>query len=229
MTDVMEMKRGQVSDGGKESKKPAPPPVQKVQVSAPNFQRAVIAIKGVSPYVSNKFSTRQQQAMRAKQEEGSSARNRKARQPKDFEALWKETMHVSRENWYGIPASAFRNALISACRVTELKMTLAKLSIFVVADGYDKDTGEPLVKIEGKPHRFEAAVRLSMSTTDICARAQWDEWKARVTIRWDADQFAAIDIVNLMTRVGMQVGIGAGRPDSKTSCGMGWGVFEVVQ
>jgi len=32
----------------------------------------------------------------------------------------------------------------------------------------------------------------------------------------------------LLARVGMQVGIGEGRPDSKNSAGMGWGLFEVV-
>jgi hypothetical protein len=28
--------------------------------------------------------------------------------------------------------------------------------------------------------------------------------------------------------VGRQVGIGEGRPDSRNSCGMGWGLFEIV-
>ena len=47
-------------------------------------------------------------------------------------------------------------------------------------------------------------------------------------MRYDADQFTAVDIANLMMRVGVQVGIGEGRPDSKTSTGMGWGTFEVI-
>jgi hypothetical protein len=47
-------------------------------------------------------------------------------------------------------------------------------------------------------------------------------------VSFDADQFALGDIGNLLVRVGMQVGIGEGRPDSKKSAGMGWGLFEVV-
>ena len=35
------------------------------------------------------------------------------------------------------------------------------------------------------------------------------------------------DIVNLISRVGMQVGIGEGRPDSKQSAGLGFGLFEI--
>jgi hypothetical protein len=32
-----------------------------------------------------------------------------------------------------------------------------------------------------------------------------------------------------MHRVGAQVGIGEGRPDSKNSTGMGWGTFEIKE
>lgn len=39
--------------------------------------------------------------------------------------------------------------------------------------------------------------------------------------------FSHNDIVNLMMRVGQQVGIGEGRPDSKNSAGMGWGLFDI--
>jgi len=34
-------------------------------------------------------------------------------------------------------------------------------------------------------------------------------------------------VTNLLSRVGMQVGIGEGRPFSKNSAGMGWGTFEL--
>jgi hypothetical protein len=42
------------------------------------------------------------------------------------------------------------------------------------------------------------------------------------------DQFTPEDVANLMARVGMQVGIGEGRPDSKNSAGMGWGLFKIA-
>jgi hypothetical protein len=41
------------------------------------------------------------------------------------------------------------------------------------------------------------------------------------------DQFTHQDVANLMTRVGLQVGLGEGRPDSKNSAGMGWGLFQI--
>ena len=46
-------------------------------------------------------------------------------------------------------------------------------------------------------------------------------------VRFDADQFTLTDVANLLMRVGMQVGIGEGRPFSKNSNGMGWGLFDL--
>jgi hypothetical protein len=62
----------------------------------------------------------------------------------------------------------------------------------------------------------------------VTVRAAFHDWKARVRVRWDQDQFTLEDVANLLTRVGMQVGIGEGRPDSKNSAGMGWGLFAVA-
>jgi len=36
-------------------------------------------------------------------------------------------------------------------------------------------------------------------------------------------------VTNLLARMGMQVGIGAGRPDSTDSAGMGWGTFRIAK
>ena len=49
-----------------------------------------------------------------------------------------------------------------------------------------------------------------------------------VRIRFDADQFTLTDVANLFARVGLCGGIGEGRPDSKTSAGIGYGLFEIV-
>jgi ribosomal protein S17 len=61
----------------------------------------------------------------------------------------------------------------------------------------------------------------------VTVRAAYHDWSAKVKIRWDADQFTVEDVSNLLARVGQQVGIGEGRPDSKNSAGMGWGTFDV--
>ena len=54
------------------------------------------------------------------------------------------------------------------------------------------------------------------------------EWAAILRIRYDAGMFTSSDVVNLISRVGLQVGIGEGRPDSKASAGLGFGLFEIT-
>ena len=65
--------------------------------------------------------------------------------------------------------------------------------------------------------------------TSVVVRPMWREgWTAVLRIRFDADILSPADVANLIMRVGEQVGIGEGRPDSKMSCGVGWGTFEIV-
>jgi len=201
--------------------------VASVEIKPPNFETAEFHIRGISPYVQNKFSEKAKEQIRATQEAGSTAKKGKAKAAKDFDECYRQAMHVSAEGWYGIPAPAFRSALISACRMVGFAMTRAKLSLFCEADGVDAEDGTPLVRItEGKPSKVVAAVRNESGVVDLRARPMWSEgWKARVRIRFDADQFTLQDVSNLMMRAGLQVGIGEGRADSPKSTGMGWGMF----
>lgn len=200
-----------------------------VAIKPPNFQTAIFRIVGTAPYVQNKFSAKAREQMRSTQEQGSTSRSKRAKTAKDFNALYEGATHRAADGWAGIPAPAFRNAMISACRTVGFKMTLAKLSVFVEADGFDSDDGTPLVKItKGEPRYHEALVRLQTGVADIRARPMWEPgWEADIRITFDGDQFTLADVSNLLMRVGMQVGVGEGRPDSKNSAGMGWGTFKV--
>jgi hypothetical protein len=108
-------------------------------------------------------------------------------------------------------------------------MTLAKLSIFFEADGFDAVDGTPLIRIIGEPEVCEMPVRNATGVIDIRVRPMWREWSATLRIRYDLDQFSQTDVANLLQRVGMQVGIGEGRPDSKSSSGLGWGLFKIAE
>jgi hypothetical protein len=152
---------------------------------------------------------------------------RKAKEPRNYPKEFINAQHISTEGWNGIPASSFRNAMISACRVAGFKMTIAKLSVFVDGDGFDQDDLMPLVKINGTPTMLHSHVRNATGVIDIRTRAQFWPWSAVVRIKYDADQFSAVDCANLMMRVGAQVGIGEGRPDGRSGAGMGWGLFQI--
>ena len=201
---------------------------QTVAIKPANIQQAVFRIKGTAPYVQARFSGKAMQAMMSKMAAGSTATKSRAKPARDFDDDYRHAMHVSTEGWCGIPAGAFRQAMISACRLVGFKMTLAKLSVFVHADGFDKIDGIPLIRLEGEPERIDMAVRNATGVADIRVRPMWREWSAEVRVKYDADQFTLEDVSNLMQRVGLQVGIGEGRPDSRESAGLGWGTFELA-
>jgi hypothetical protein len=198
-------------------------------IKAPNLQTAIFRIIGTAPLVQAKFSQKAKEQMMATQAAGSTSRGKKIREAKNFDEVCEQSVHYSREGWVGIPAGAFRAAMISACRLVSFKMTLAKLSLFVEADGFDKDEGTPLVRlIAGKYKRVDMHVRNATGVIDIRSRPMWEEWQADVRVKFDADQFTLGDVSNLLSRVGAQVGLCEGRPDSKSSAGMGWGTFRIA-
>lgn len=201
---------------------------EQVQISAPKIERVKFKIKGTAPYVQARFSAKAMQAMKDKMMAGSTSKGKKVREARDFNADFENAKHVSTEGWTGIHAGSFRNAMISACRLVGFKMTLAKLSIFVEADGFDKIDGVPLIKIKGTPEPVTMAVRNQTGVTDLRCRPMWRKWEAEVRINYDGEQFTSTDIANLMMRVGLQVGVGEGRPDSRESAGVGWGTFMII-
>ncbi len=202
-----------------------------ITIDAPKFVTVELKIIGTAPLVINKFSNKSKLLMHGKHEGGSTEGTGKGkkREKKDFAANCEAAKYKSQEGWCGINAAAFRCAMISACRIVDFKMTLAKLCISIIADGYDKEDGTPLVKItKGEPEYSEHVTRNANGSVDLRARPMWRAgWEAIVTIRFDGDRFTQTDVVNLMARVGAQVGICEGRPDSKKSSGMGWGVFRL--
>jgi len=198
-------------------------------ITPPRMNMLTITIQGTSPLLIAKFSAKAQNKIKADQEAGAAAKTRKKRDARNFEEDCAASRHISAEGWDGINASAFRNALIDACRAAGFVMTKAKLAVFCVAEGYDREDAAPLVRIIGdEPEMTIIPCRNSNGSMDLRARPRWNEWKMNVTLRHDLDILSQDDIINLMLRVGLQVGVGEGRPYGREGNGMGMGLFEIV-
>ena len=224
------------------TKKKAASKSTEITIKRPNYQVLEFSLSG-KQYVSNAMSREVIDGIRDEQQMDSAtkAAHKKASKtkPKDFNACYEGSMHVAetegfppkkcKKPWYGIPAMAFKSALVRACSVTDLQMTQAKMLLFVLDDG-TTDDGRGLVRIHGKPRRFDSYVRTPpgpQGSTNIASRAMWDTWTAKLRVRYDADFFTKESVTNLVARAGVSVGVGAGRPFSSTSQGMGWGTFEI--
>ena len=195
-------------------------------ISPPKFGVVDFIIEGTAPLVVERFSKKAE--LMAKMAEGQSAKNKKERSARDYDKECEEARYRSSEGWEGMNAAAYRAAMISACRLVGFKMTLAKLSAFIEADGFDVNDGVPLVRVYGESHTYTAHTRNATGVVDVRSRPMYRQWAAKLRVRFDTDQFKMVDVLNLVSRCGMQVGIGAGRPDSKASAGCGFGLFQVV-
>jgi len=208
----------------------SPASLVNVKITPPDIQRAVLWLIGDTYLCVHRFSEKAMTDIRTTQEAGSKSRSRKKRDPKNFEQLFQAARHLSSEGWDGVPASAFRNAMISACRVADYKMTHAKLAVFIREDGHDQD-GMPIVKIhsDDQPEMWIAPARNANGSFDLRSRPRWKPgtWRIQLHVEYDGGVFSLEDITNLLMRVGFQVGIGEGRPDSKDSAGIDYGKFHL--
>lgn len=199
-----------------------------VTIKPPRFGIALFHIKGIAPLVIHRFSLKTKEQMKQKMETGKAASSKRNREAKATDDLYEEARYRHADGWDGFKASSIRNAMISACRLVGFKMTLAKLSVFVLEDGRDAlEPQIPLIRINGDPVKQEDMARVETGQPYVTVRPAYHEWGAKVRIRFDMDQFTHQDVANLMMRVGLQVGIGEGRPDSKNSAGQEWGLFEI--
>jgi hypothetical protein len=208
--------------------KAAPKATETLVIAPPDFRVIEFQIQGTSPLLINRFSAKAIEQMRAAQEAGSTAKSKKVREPKDFDRLYEDAKHVSEEGWEGVHAASFRNGAISACRAAGVVMTRAKLCIFTLADGIDRVDGTPLVRIYGEAEQHVAPTRNQTGVIDLRCRPLYRDWSCNLRIRYDAGIISAQGVGNLIMRLGAQVGIGEGRPDSKNSAGLGFGLFEIV-
>jgi hypothetical protein len=204
-----------------------PEPANIVSITAPRIQTAKFRLIGTSPFVQARFSEKAKQAMMAKMQAGSTAKGKKVREARDFDQDCRNAMHIGVDGKNGVPAGAFRSAMISACRLVNFKMTLAKLSVFIEADTFDRVDGVPLVYLSGEWERLDMHTRNTTGVVDIRVRPMWRQWTIDLRVQFDEDQFSLTDVTHLLMRAGQQVGIGEGRHDSKSSTGLGFGCFKI--
>jgi len=187
-----------------------------------------VKLVGLTPYMQNRFSQKALNQLKSTHELGSAGKKGRKKEPRDFQKDFEGAKHISTEGWTGVPAAAFRNACIDACRMCGFKMTHARMSIFIQHDGLDKVDGQPLVKLDGDACEENLSyVRNETGVVDLRCRPMWRNWSINLTVKFDLDQFTKSDVANLLNRAGKQVGIGEGRPFSKKSNGLGLGTFTI--
>jgi hypothetical protein len=209
---------------------------EKVVIPPMDIAEVVLTITGTAPLVSNAFSSEVQgkvgdiMSETAEQKRIRLADEKKnGRAPKDFQKEYMGSLHKDvATGKLGINAMAVKSAMVRASKTVGVNMVDAKMYFSVVGDGFNKE-GQPLFFFtKGTPRMVQHHVRNAGGGPDIRARAMFDSgWQVQVRIQYHQDLIQLEHIINLLARAGAQVGVGAGRPCSTNSVGMGWGTFKV--
>jgi hypothetical protein len=179
-----------------------------------------IPIEGLSPLIIHAFSEKAKQMMRDKQ---SGARSRKKLEPKVPEQEAEAAMYRLPDGRTGLPAVAFKAAIVGAARLYDgLTLVETKQLIFVEGEGPDQ-----LVPIEGDWYVREDTPRIGQGTTDLRYRPCFPEWSATLRVTFVPMKIDLESVVNL-TNAGGLGGVGEWRPSAPKSLTGTFGRFGVI-
>jgi len=187
-----------------------------VGLSRAKIETIEVPIVGTSQLVSHAWSPKAKKMILDKQLKKTRGTAREAKNP---EQDFVDSLYKISDDDYGFPAVAFKAALVSACRfVDDLKMTQVRGLVFVVPD-----EGE-LVRINGTPTPREDMVRVGMGTADIRYRGEYINWSATLKVRYMPDNLSLEQLIHLIELAGQCIGVGEWRPEK----GGVWGMFRVA-
>ena len=174
-----------------------------------------VPITGVTSLICEAWSHKAKQMMLDKQMK-KAAGPRAAKNPEED---FKNSLYVSDEGWFGFPAGGFKSALVGACRMAEgISMTLSKRLCFVLHDGFSTSQNIELVRLYGEPRIRQDMMRNETGVADIRYHAEFLEWRAVLTIEYNAGMISREQLVHLVSLAGYGEGIGGHRPSAPKNC-----------
>lgn len=177
-----------------------------VSIKPPNIKFFDVTIKGTSPLIFHKWSEKSIQDMIDKRNKSFKSN---VREEEDPEVVGERTFYKNKAGEVCIPAIALKKSIVSSARqVDGLAMTMLRGSLFVIGD----EDGLIPVKYKNKIIRRDM-VKVGMGSSDIRYRGQVSDWKATVSIKFNADVLSADQLINLINIAGFSCGICEWRPE----------------
>lgn len=170
-----------------------------------NIREISIPIHGITPLIVNHKPIELIDKLLAKSTKAASA----GREPQDIDKEYNQSKYISKDGWEGIPASAFKSAMIRAAKLCGMVMIDTATSISIVADCNETQ----LIHIEGESEMLLEAIPLKPSGMLVSSRAIYKEWSAILTVRYNAGMISMEQVCQLIQAAGFGVGIGAKRPE----------------
>lgn len=195
-------------------------------IEVPALARAVLKVKvdGITPLLMHAWPEKARNQIRVKVKGEGTGGGRENRNPE--QEVLASTYWYPQDNGdsgydlgkYGLPAAAFKQAAVGACRDLKMKMTEARGRFHVIGKS-DPITFLDLVRVEGEPLMHEAMVRVGMGA-DIRWRPMFPQWSAHLDIWFNTEAINPMEIANMLDNAGFSVGVGEWRPQKNGSNGM---------
>ena len=135
-----------------------------------------------------------------------------ARESKDPERDFRESLYDHPDGGYGFPVVAFKSAAVDACsHVREITKVEARGAFHIAGE---------LALIDGKPTMRQDMVRVGMGSADIRFRGEFKKWSTELLVRFNSSVLSLEQIVNLFNTAGFAIGVGEWRPEKNGSFGM---------
>lgn len=190
----------------------------------------IVRIRGLSPYVPHRFGVSAQVQIEDIYREGSRRGTRKNRPEFTPEQEAEAGVYRLPGGGYGIPALAFRRAIVDAAPLRGYVKKRLAGAVDVIGEELDEETKMPLVRLESprEPVTFASRV-VVMGRAALRYRKCFTEWGATFRVQVDPEVLDKKGLVELLEAAGNNIGVGDGRPGSPNSPGVGWGRFAVVE
>jgi hypothetical protein len=187
-----------------------------------------VPVVGLTPVIPHKWAEKAKGMMRDKQTSGAGTARPK-REAKDPEEEAENAMYRLPDGRPGIPATAFKGAMVAACRFFEgLPMTEGRLMIYVRGEGPDQLvalSGTEAVR-EDTPRNATGVVDLRYRTALLAGVDGVEPWRADVTVVYPPRLISEKSILALLDAAG-RVGVGDWRPGSPKSNTGTYGTFRI--
>lgn len=187
-----------------------------------------IPIVGLTPLIPHQWAEKAKRLMREKQYAGAGA-VRPKKEAKDPEADAEAALYRLADGRPGMPATAFKGAMVAACRFFDgIPMTEGRLMIYVRGEGPDQ-----LVPIQGTekiredmPRNATGVVDLRYRTSLLAGVEGVEPWRANITITYPPSLITVKSVIALLDAAG-RVGVGDWRPGSPKSNTGTFGTFRI--
>lgn len=181
----------------------------------------VIPIVGLTPVIPHQWSEKAKKLMRDKQFGGPGYVKPK-HEAKKLEEEAEAALYRLEDGRPGMPATAFKGAMVAACRFfSGLPMTEGRLMLFVKGEGPDQ-----LVPIAGTEQIREDMPRNATGVVDLRYRTALLDWSAELEIIYPPSLITQESVIALVDASG-RVGVGDWRPGSPKSNTGTFGTYRI--